>query len=161
MSEAAPIQRTGTAAWLALAGLVILCLGAGWLGTFATTPNIPTWYASLEKPPFNPPNSVFPIVWNILYVLMAVAAWLAWRRRPGVLLPFFVQLALNVAWSFTFFGAQNPPLGLLVIVLLLAAILWTMAVFWPVSRAAALLLLPYLAWVSFATVLNASIWWLN
>ena len=92
---------------------------------------------------------------------MAVAAWLAWRQRPRVLPPFFVQLALNVAWSFAFFGAQNPPLGLLVIVLLLATILWTMAVFWPVSRAAALLLLPYLAWVSFATVLNASIWWLN
>lgn len=150
---------------LALAGFILVCLAAGWLGSIATTPAIPTWYAGLEKPPFNPPNAVFPIVWTILYILMGTAAWRVWRTGSPearvALLPFFIQLALNVLWSFAFFGTESPPLGFAVIVLLGAAIVWCIVVFRPVDRWAALLLLPYLAWVSFAAVLNAAIWTLN
>jgi tryptophan-rich sensory protein len=151
--------------WLGLVFFVVLCLAAGWFGSAATTPNIPTWYAGLNKPWFNPPNAVFPIAWTILYVLMGVAAWLVWREdhpdRLFALVPFFVQLALNIGWSFAFFGAQSPLLGLAVIGLLIAAIIWTMIAFWPISGLAALLLAPYLAWVLFATVLNAAIYLLN
>lgn len=157
---------SGGASLLALALLLGLCLLAGWAGTIATTPNIPTWYAGLAKPPLTPPNAAFPIVWTILYVLMAIAAWLAWRSSVGVarwtvLVPFFVQLALNVAWSFTFFGSQSPALGMVVIVLLLVAIGWTIARFSSVERLPALLLLPYLAWVAFASYLNLGILVLN
>jgi tryptophan-rich sensory protein len=149
-----------------LALLLVLCLAAGGLGALATEPNIPTWYAGLNKPPFNPPNAVFPVVWTILYVLMAIAAWLAWRSAPTgkhwrVTGPFAVQLALNSAWSFAFFAAHNPWLGVGVIACLLVAILWTMLAFARHSRAAAALLVPYLAWVGFATALNVSIAVLN
>jgi tryptophan-rich sensory protein len=154
------------ASLLSLALLIGLCLLAGWAGSIATTPNIPTWYAGLDKPPLTPPNAVFPIVWTILYVLMALAAWFAWRSseaaaRSTVLAPFFLQLGLNVAWSFAFFGSQRPAAGLAVILLLLLAIGWTILTFSRVSRLAALLLLPYLAWVAFATYLNLGILVLN
>jgi tryptophan-rich sensory protein len=149
-----------------LVAFVALTLIAGWIGSLATTPNIPTWYAGLEKPAFNPPNAVFPVAWTILYVLMAVAAWLVWRapvgeRRRVALTAWFVQLVLNVLWSFAFFGAQSPLAGLIVIVVLLAAIVVTILAFRRVNGRAALLLAPYLAWVAFATVLNASILSLN
>lgn len=152
---------------VALALFVGVALLAGWLGSMATTPSIPTWYAGLEKPSFNPPNSIFPIVWTILYVMMAVAAWLVWRapasppQRRAALVLYFVQLVVNVAWSFAFFGAQSPLAGLVVIAVLLVAIVATILAFRRISGLAALLLLPYLAWVCFATVLNAAIFSLN
>lgn len=150
---------------VALAAFLLLCYGAAWLGQIATTPNIPTWYAGLAKPGFSPPNAVFPIVWGILYTAMAVAAWLVWREpdagRTQALAAFAVQLALNVAWSWAFFGARSPGLGLVVIVLVFLAIAVTTLLFLPVNRFAALLMLPYLAWVGFATVLNLAIFWLN
>lgn len=151
--------------WAALGAFLVLVALAGGLGSLATTPNIATWYAGLAKPWFNPPNAVFPIVWTLLYAMMAVAGWLAWRpggRTGGrTLVPFLVQIALNVAWSFVFFAGHSPLAGLVVIALLLAAIVWTIAVFWPISRTAALLLLPYLLWVAFAAVLNVAIFTLN
>lgn len=150
---------SGLGAFLVVAAL------AGGLGSLATTPNIPTWYAALAKSWFNPPNAVFPVVWTLLYVLIALAGWLVWRAdRPAgwrALVPYFLQFALNVAWSFAFFAAHSPAAGLVVIALLAIAILWTIVAFWPVSRAAALLLLPYLAWVAFASVLNVAIYGLN
>ncbi|MEQ8694948.1 MAG: TspO/MBR family protein [Bauldia litoralis] len=158
---------TGLAAQvLALVLFLLLCYGAAFLGQQATAPNIPTWYAGLEKPWFNPPNAVFPIAWGILYTLMAVAAWLVWRRpasdrRMKALVAFGVQLVLNVAWSWAFFGLQNPLLGLVVIVPLLLAIAWMLSTFRSVSPLAALLTVPYLAWVAFATLLNAAIFFLN
>jgi tryptophan-rich sensory protein len=176
MSHAMSAPRTPPANGLrqfgALVAFIILCLFAGWLGTLATTPNIATWYAALEKPSFTPPDGVFPVAWGILYLLMALAAWLVWRApyrdaavapaaRWRALAPFFVQLVLNVLWSFAFFGAHSPLLGLVVIVLLIAAICWTIARFWPISGASAVLLVPYLAWVCFATALNAAILALN
>jgi len=150
----------------ALALLLAACYGAAFLGQLATTPNIPTWYAGLAKPAFNPPNAVFPVAWGILYTVMAVAAWLVWRTPPsrmrtiGLSL-FAAQLALNVAWSWAFFGGHSPLGGLIVIVPLLAAIAWTIIAFWRTSRPAAWLMAPYFLWVCFATLLNASILTLN
>lgn len=124
------------------------------------------WYASLNKPSWNPPGWVFGPVWTALYTMMAVAAWLVWRRggfaaqrRP--LAWFLVQLGLNAVWTPMFFGLQRPDLALVVIVLLWGAIAGTIRAFRPVSRPAAWLLAPYLAWVSFATVLNATLWQMN
>ena len=145
---------------------LVICYIAAYLGQLATTPNLPTWYAELSKPAFNPPNAVFPIVWGILYTLMAVAAWLVWRsprsarRRLGLGL-FAIQLALNVAWPWAFFGAQNPILGAVVIVPLVFAIAATAWAFWKVDKIASALLVPYLAWGCFATLLNVSIAALN
>ncbi|NLH98966.1 MAG: tryptophan-rich sensory protein [Chthonomonadales bacterium] len=124
------------------------------------------WYASLRKPPFNPPNWIFGPVWTALYLGMAVAAWLVWRegglRVQALPLALFgAQLILNAAWSFLFFGLRRPDLALVNIVCLGALIAATAVAFRPVSTAAFVLMLPYLAWVSFATVLNASLWWLN
>ena len=164
MLTAEPLPGRRLRDLLALAAFVLVCLAAGWIGSIATTPAIPTWYAGLTKPSFNPPNAVFPIVWTVLYVLMGVAAWRVWRTGTvgrGALVPFFIQLALNVLWSFAFFGAESPVLGLIVIALLWVAIIWTILALRPVDGPAALLLVPYVAWVSFAAVLNAAIWALN
>jgi tryptophan-rich sensory protein len=146
----------------ALGAFLVLSALAGGLGSLATTPNIPTRYEGLAKPWFNPPNGVFPVVWTILYVLIAIAGWLAWRAGAGRrLIPFFVQIALNVVWSFAFFAAHSPAAGLAVIGALWLAIVWTILSFWPISRPASYLLMPYLAWVTFAALLNAGIFWLN
>ncbi|HVY21583.1 MAG TPA: TspO/MBR family protein [Bauldia sp.] len=162
MTNTAAIRPNGRQDIAALGAFLVLSALAGGLGSVATTPNIPTWYAGLAKPWFNPPNLAFPIVWTLLYVMIAVAGWLAWREhRPRALVPFFVQIALNVAWSFAFFGMHSPAAGLVVIGALWLSIVWTMMLFWPLSRAASLLLAPYLAWVSFAALLNAAILWLN
>lgn len=151
---------------VALIGSIVLCLAAGGLGAWATNSEIPTWYAGIAKPSWNPPNWVFGPVWTTLYVLMAVAAWLVWRRdgmreARGPLTLFAIQLALNTLWSFLFFGLHNPGLAAAEIVLLSATILATTVSFWRRSHWAGALLVPYLAWVSFATVLNFTIWQLN
>lgn len=160
-------QAKPLASIVALIAFVGIALIAGWIGSLATMPNIPTWYAGLLKPSFNPPNAVFPVVWTILYILMGVSAWLVWRapaeenpRRVALAL-WFAQLAVNVLWSFAFFGAHSPLAGLVVIVILLAAIVGTIFTFRRVNGLAALLLVPYLVWVAFAVVLNASILSLN
>lgn len=157
----------------ALAGWIALCLAAGALGSLATTPQIPTWYASLTKPEWNPPNWVFGPVWTTLYVLMGIAAWLvwvAWKGRNSYaggndgrtgLIWFCVQLALNTLWSFLFFGWERPDLAYAGILLLWIAIAVTIRYFRKVRPLAAWLLAPYLAWVSFASVLNLEIWRLN
>lgn len=140
---------------------------AALLGNIATTPNIPTWYAGLEKPFFTPPNWLFGPVWIFLYSLMLNAVWAILSKPPATpgrkiaLTAFFTQLALNASWSFAFFAARSPLLGLIVIVLLLAAILWTIRAFWRVDRIAAWCLIPYVLWVGYATALNGAIWWLN
>jgi benzodiazapine receptor len=138
---------------------------AGALGSVATTPNIPTWYADLDKPPLLPPNEVFGPVWGVLYLLIGIALFLAWitpKKNAGlVYVAFFTQLALNAAWSWAFFGLQLPWLGVLVILLLLAAIVWSIAEFRKVSKSAAGLMLPYLAWTLFATYLTFGVVILN
>ena len=152
---------------LALAGAVLLPLAVGGLGSFATFDAVRTWYPTLVRPSFAPPSWVFGPVWTALYVMMGVASWLVWRQRDAepaarrALVLYAVQLLLNLAWSWIFFGLHRPGPALLEIMVLLVMIAVTTLCFRPVSRAAAALMLPYLAWVSFATALNAGFWWLN
>lgn len=146
---------------------IALPLVVGGLSGYATSGGVSTWYPTLVKPPFNPPAWIFGPVWTLLYITMGVAAFLVWRQglaAEGVRLAlavFIIQLALNGLWSILFFGLQAPGWALVEIILLWLAIAATLVLFWRVVPAAGLLLIPYLAWVSFATVLNASLWWLN
>ncbi|HEX8456470.1 MAG TPA: TspO/MBR family protein [Pyrinomonadaceae bacterium] len=152
--------------WIGLVCAVAACFAAAGLGSVYTTPSIPTWYASLQKPAWTPPAWVFGPVWTLLYLLMAVAVWLVWRERgftgarPALTL-FAVQLTLNALWSVVFFGWKRPGLALVEIYFLWAAIFATMLSFWRISHAAAWLIWPYLLWVTFAGFLNLSIWRLN
>ena len=152
--------------WIGLVVLIALCFAVAGIGGLATTPNIPHWYAGLVMPSWTPPGWIFGPVWSILYLSMAVAAWLVWRKigLRGAATPmtlFAVQLALNAAWSWLFFGLHNPGAAMIDILLLWVAIAATMVVFWRRSWLAGLLFVPYFAWVSFATVLNFAIWRLN
>ena len=140
---------------------------AGALGNIATIPNIPIWYASLIRPPLTPPNWLFGPVWTLLYLLMAIAFYRVLRLEPATpgraraIGVFLLQLALNAAWSFAFFGAHSPLLGLMTILPMLALIVTTIILLRPIDRIAAWCLAPYVAWVSFATYLNAGFWWFN
>ena len=137
------------------------------IGSFATVRAIPRWYQGLAKPSFNPPEWLFGPAWTVLYVLMAIAAWLVWKHglgAPGVKLAlavFLVQLILNALWSVLFFGLRSPLAGLVDIIAMWLAILATIFLFFQVSVPAGVLLLLYIAWVSFAAVLNAAILRLN
>ena len=140
-----------------------LTFGAAWLGARFPPGE---WYRGLAKPAWNPPNSVFAPVWTVLYTLMAAAAWLVWLRHGLVatLIPlvlFVIQLLLNSAWSWLFFGLHRPGTALVEIVVLWTVILATLISFWRLAPLAGVLLVPYLAWVSFAAVLNWSIWRMN
>ena len=124
------------------------------------------WYETLVKPGWTPPNWLFGPVWTLLYVLIAASAWLVWREAGfsgarWALAAFALQIVLNAAWSWLFFGLQRPDLALVDISLLVTTIVLMVVLYTPISRFAAGLLLPYLAWVSFATALNAAIWKLN
>ena len=151
---------------LGLVAFLVLCLIVSGIGGAVTATSVGTWYLGLHKPPFNPPNWIFAPVWTTLYILMAVAAWRIWRQ-PGLgsnrnaLTIFAVQLTLNLTWSFIFFGLQQIGFALIEIVILLIAIIANTAVFWRIDRWAGALFVPYVLWVAFATVLNASLWWLN
>jgi translocator protein len=146
--------------------LVVICLAAGMIGGAVTTPKIASWYAGLAKPAWTPPNWIFGPVWTILYLCMAISAWLVWRKDVGStpkapLVLFGIQLALNVLWSCLFFGLQSPRLAFFELVLLWLAITATTAMFWRRSIVAGVLLLPYLLWVTFAGALNFAVWRLN
>ena len=150
--------------WLALAGFVLLCLAVGAIGGWATQPAIEGWYRVIAKPDWTPPDWVFAPVWTLLYIMMAVAAWLVWQSRRNIgpaLGLFFVQLALNLAWSLIFFGLRAPGLAALEIAALWLLVALTMVAFFRRVRVAGLLFVPYLAWVSFAAALNIAIWRLN
>lgn len=146
---------------------ILICEAVGFLGSFFTAPAIPNWYAGLQKPSFSPPNWLFAPVWLILYALMGVAAYLVWAvgmKKPKVklaLVLFVVQLILNLLWSLFFFKMQAPFYALVEIIALWWLILLTMVNFLKVSKPAGWLLLPYLLWVSFATLLNFYIVKLN
>jgi tryptophan-rich sensory protein len=151
---------------VALVLIVALCLGIGALGAAVTANSMEGWYDGLAKPTFNPPNEVFAPVWTILYVLMGVAAWRVWRSGDadtvrGPLTLFALQLALTLGWTVVFFGLQKIGSAVATIVVLDVAILVTTLSFRTVDRLAALLMMPYLAWAAFATVLNVAIWRLN
>lgn len=145
--------------------LVLLCLLTGFAGSMATAQSISDWYPNLSKPPLTPPDWVFAPVWTTLFVVMGIAAWLVWKqesgRRGGAYLAFGLQLGLNLLWSILFFGFESPGLALIEILVLWIAILATLVLFRRHSPTAALLFVPYLAWVSFATYLNGGIWLLN
>lgn len=155
-----------TTRWIGLVVFVVVCLAAGGVGAIATTPEIDGWYKTLAKPPWNPPDSVFGPVWTTLFVLMGVAAWLVWQRggsqaRAFPFALFGLQLVLNVAWSWIFFGLHQPGWAFVEIVFLWLAIMSTTVLFFRCSKIAGWLLVPYLAWVSFAGVLNFTIWRMN
>jgi tryptophan-rich sensory protein len=143
---------------------LIASLGVGAVASLFTTPQIPTWYAALNRPSFTPPNWVFAPVWTTLYIVMAFAAWRAWKKgglkSPAMAL-FAVQLALNLAWSVVFFGLHQIGAAVIEIALLDAAVLATLLLFFGLDRLAGLLFVPYLAWLLFATALNHSFWQLN
>lgn len=149
---------------------IMICFGCAAMGSSATTPQLADWFANLKKPTWNPPNWLFAPVWTTLFIMMAVAAWLVWRNswqsdrwaKSRLALSWFgIQLALNVGWSVLFFGFQRPGFALIEIVILWLAIAITGYLFARHSKIAAILMVPYLCWVSFASVLNWAIWSLN
>jgi benzodiazapine receptor len=150
--------------WIVLGLLIVLCLAVGMLGGLSSTTAIEGWYRTIAKPTWTPPDYVFGPVWTLLYIMMAVAAWLVWQTgeqvRPALIL-FFIQLALNLLWTLLFFAARSPGLALIEVAFLWLGVLLTMMAFFARSRAAGWLFVPYLAWVSFAAVLNAAIWMMN
>jgi len=152
------VDRPRSLVWLV--GLLVASFAVAALGGIATAGNVDGWYASADKPSFNPPNWLFAPVWTTLYAAMAVAAWLVWRRG-GDLRTWWVQLALNLAWTPVFFAGQWLWPALVVIIALDVAVAVTTVAFWRVSRPAGLLFVPYLAWVLFATALNTAIAALN
>ena len=147
---------------------VIVCLTVGYSSSTVTKTGVETWYPTLIKPAFNPPNWVFMPVWTLLFVLMGIAAGLVWDKikeqniEVKKALGFFlIQLALNAIWSYLFFGLKNPMLALIEIALLWLMIYETYLKFIKINKIAGYLLIPYMVWVGFAAILNASIWWLN
>jgi translocator protein len=152
--------------WLMLLFFTLTCFGAAAVGSAWTSSSVDTWYAQLHKPALNPPNWIFGPVWSVLYLCMAVSSWLVWRSAGWsgakyAFVLFFVQLGLNVAWSGLFFGIRSPGAALIEIFFLLVAIVVTAVAFLPFSRTAFWLMVPYAAWVSFASFLNFQIWRLN
>ena len=146
---------------------ILICQAAGIAGSFFTASSLEGWYPTLIKPAFTPPGWFIGLVWIILYTLMGLALFLVIREgteKPEVkaaLIIFALQLVVNVLWSLAFFGLKSPLAGIVVILILWVLILLTIIRFLPISRAAALLMVPYILWVSFAAFLNISIWWLN
>ena len=147
---------------------VTTCIGVGYLSGMATQSSVTTWFPTLIKPSFNPPSWVFAPVWSLLYTMMGVAAGLVWNRidceKEAVkkaLVFFVIQLALNALWSILFFGIRNPFLAFIEIILLWLMIYETYVKFGKIDKIAGYLFVPYILWVSFAAVLNGSIWWLN
>jgi benzodiazapine receptor len=166
MSEPTRTHPKASRDVLGLFAFIILCVAVSAVGGAITATSVDTWYQALEKPSFNPPDWVFAPVWTALYIVMGIAAWRVWRIRsfdaPGkALVVFAVQLGLNLAWSFLFFGIQRIDLALVTIVILLVSIIVNTIIFWRVDRLAGILFVPYTAWVTYATILNTSLWLLN
>jgi tryptophan-rich sensory protein len=141
---------------------IIVCQLAGGIGSIFTSSSVKTWYLTINKPSFNPPNWLFAPVWTVLFLLMAISLFLIWRKnyKSGIII-FFIQLFFNILWSAMFFGLKSSLLGFIVIVVLWFLILATIIKFFKISKPAAWLLIPYILWVTFASVLNFSILILN
>ena len=146
---------------LRLIGAVALCQLSGIIGSVFTVSAITEWYAFLNKPFFSPPNWVFGPVWTTLYTLMGISLYLVWQQRKGVSIWFWIQLVLNTLWSISFFALKSPTLAFINVIVLWLSIFLTIKQFYRVQKVAGLLLIPYLLWVTFATLLNAAIAVLN
>lgn len=151
---------------LALVVFLGLCAIVAGLGSVFTMAGMDGWYESLEQPDWDPPDWLFGPVWTVLYIGIAIAAWLVWKARGWQsartpLIVWGVQLGLNLLWTGIFFGLEQPGIASIEIVLLWLAILATILLFWPISKIAAIILVPYLAWVTYAAALTISIWRLN
>jgi benzodiazapine receptor len=153
---------------LRLLSCLVLCFAVAALGAWVTRPQIPTWYATLVKPSWTPPAWLFPVVWNVLYLLMALSLWRLWERArehvagaESAIWLFMAQLALNAAWSPTFFGLHAIRSGLAIIVALAIVLVVTIGAAFRVDRLAAWMLVPYLGWIVYASSLNAAIAILN
>jgi tryptophan-rich sensory protein len=146
-----------------VSGYILLCLLAGVIGSVFTTTGPGSWYAELTKPSFNPPNWIFGPVWTTLYILIGISLYLAIKNKVNLRakLVFTAQLLLNTVWTILFFGFEKIGLALIEIIMLWAFILWNIILFYKKSKAAAYLLIPYLLWVSFATILTLAIYILN
>ncbi len=145
---------------------LLIVLAVSIIGGVATSGSVDTWYKTLQKPAFTPPDWLFAPVWSLLYIMIAIAGWRIWRQRhahaiTGAMSVYAAQLVLNLGWSLLFFGLQRPDLAGIGIILLLFTIALNIRLFFPIDRSAAYLLLPYLAWVGFASALNIAIWRLN
>lgn len=145
---------------------ILVCQMAGIIGSLFTAPAVKGWYTTINKSPLNPPSWVFAPVWTTLFVMMGVSVSIIWlseknEGRSKALKVFFVQLVLNTLWSIIFFGLKNPPLAFIEIIVLWFVILYTIILFRKIDRKASYLLIPYILWVSFASVLNLSIAILN
>ncbi|KZL07821.1 TspO/MBR family protein [Pseudovibrio ascidiaceicola] len=174
LSDTTKAKLKNRVVWSRLVGWGLLCYATAAYGGIVTAPAIPEWYASLNKPSFNPPDWIFAPVWSVLYALLGISIWLATEfqqtgtneaakppSKTSIQLTFVIVLFLNGIWSWAFFGQQNPTLGLVVLIILLALSFFTFRLFYRAQIFAAWLYLPYLLWVSFAAVLNASIVVLN
>ena len=146
---------------------IAFCLSIAFLGSYFTITKIPTWYATLNKPSFNPPNKIFGPVWTFLYLNMGISLYMVWSRgtknkqvREAIWL-FIAQITLNLFWSIFFFGLESPLLGLLDIVFLWFFVVFTIRSFYKISKNAGLILIPYLVWISFAALLNFFVYILN
>jgi benzodiazapine receptor len=151
---------------IALVFFLAMCFGVAWIGSMFTFLSVGTWYQSLTKPDWTPPDWVFGPVWSLLYTMIAVAGWRVWRRgglrgAEGPLALFSLQLVLNAAWSGLFFGLQRPDWAFVEIVALWGIILTTLVAFWRLDWRSGALFVPYLIWVSYAAALNFAIWRLN
>ncbi len=146
---------------------LVITLGAGFLGSIATSQSVRTWYLELNKPPITPPSWLFGPVWTALFILMGIAFYLVWQKGAGVegvktaMIIFIIQLVLNILWSFSFFALRSPVLGFVNIIILWVLILATIILFVRITPVAGYLLIPYILWVSFASVLNGWIMVLN
>jgi len=143
---------------------IVICQFAGILGSLFNIKSIPKWYSKIKKPRFNTPNKIFGPVWTLLYLLMGISLYLILTSGKDITLPiiiFSIQLVLNIVWSFLFFGLRKPFFAFLEIIILWLSILATIIIFYAISKPAAYLLIPYLLWVSFASLLNYSLWKLN
>ncbi len=147
--------------FLRLIGFILLCQAAGIIGSIFTFDSVNTWYSTLEKPFFNPPSFVFGPVWTTLYFLMGISLFLVWGKKKTDLRWFWAQLSLNTIWSIIFFGLKNPLFSFIIIIFLWISIFQTIKSFRKVNKKASYMLYPYIAWVSFAAILNLSIVLLN
>ncbi len=159
-------QPLGWRSWLVLVGFVAVCLMVGAIGSLSTASSVDGWYRDLAKPSFNPPDWVFGPIWTVLYVMMGIAAWRVWRAvgLVGGKVPlrlFATQLLLNLLWTFLFFGLRSPAVAFFEILLLAVGIVATIVAFRQIDKWAELLMVPYLLWILFASVLNGAIWYLN